>query len=122
MPSLDARYGSPSSMDARAAQNPDDRVDQVLAGLRAENDDFSNHQLPAGGEQLAGASVAVGTERARTKAGRRQMNGSRVTVRIAGDLAEDPVAAASVGQGDSRTQLRLRQIREWERNDNYPAG
>ena len=94
----------------------------MLAGLRAESGDLGNHQLAAGGEQLTGPGVAVGAERARTEARRRQMNGSRVAVPIAGDLAEDPVAAASVGQGDSRTQLRLRQIREWERNENYPAG
>ena len=42
--------------------------------------------------------------------------------RSAGDLAEDPVASASVTQGDGRTQLCLRQIREWERNEDYPAG
>src|SRR5712691_6012804 len=104
MPLSDARHGS-SSMEARAPQNLDDRVDELLAGLRAESGDFSNHQLSAGSEQLARPGVALGAERAGPEARRCQMNGSRVAVRIAGDLAEDPVAAASVGQGDSRPQL-----------------
>jgi len=35
MPLFDA-YGSSSSVDARAAQNLDDRVDEQVAGLRLE--------------------------------------------------------------------------------------
>ena len=122
MPLFDARYDSLSSTDACAVQNPDNRIDELLAGLWPENGDFTNHQLSAGGEQLTRAGVAVGTERARPEAGRRQMNGARVAVRIACNLTEDLVAPASVGQGDGRTQLRLRQSREWERNEDYPAG
>ena len=122
MPLFDARYDSLSSTDTWAAQHPDHGIDELLAGFWPKNGNFTNHQLPAGSEQLAGAGVAVGTERARPEAGRRQMHGARVAVRIARNLAEDPVAPASVGQGDGRTQLRLRQIREWERNEDYPAG
>ena len=92
MPLFDARYDSLSSTDACAVQNPDDRIDELLAGLWPENGDFTNHQLPAGGEQLTGAGPAVGTERVRPEAGRRQMNGARVAVRIACNLTEDPVA------------------------------
>jgi hypothetical protein len=91
-------------------------------GLSMENSDFGNHQLVAGREQLTGTSVAVGPERTRLEAGWRQMNGLRVTVLIARDLAKDPVTPTSSGQGDGRAQLRLREIREGERNEDYPAG
>jgi hypothetical protein len=36
-------------------------------------------------------------------------------VRATCDLAEEPVPAARVGQADGRPDLRLRQIRKWER-------
>lgn len=43
-------------------QNRDDRADKLLAGLRAENGDFSNHQLAAGGEQLTGPERTARSE------------------------------------------------------------
>jgi len=57
------------------------------AAVRGSN--LSDDQLLARGEELARSGVALRAERAGSEAGRREMNGSRVTVRIAGDLAED---------------------------------
>jgi hypothetical protein len=94
----------------------------VLAGIRSQRGDFSYHQISAGSEQLAWPGIAVGAERARAEARWRQMHGSWVAIRIARNLAEDPVAAAGIGQDDGRPELRLRQIRERERDENYPAG
>jgi hypothetical protein len=109
-------------MFAWTAENPYDRVDDLVLGVRTEDGDLSNHQLLVGGEELTRPGVAVSAERARTEARRCQVNRSRIAVRVAGDLAEDPVATTSVGQSDSRTQLSLGQVREWERNENYRAG
>lgn len=109
-------------MCAWSSENPYDRVDHLVAGVSAEDGDLSNHQLLVGGEELAGPGVAVGAERARTEACRRQVNGSRIAVGIASDLAQDPVTATGVGQSDSWAQLSLGQVREWKRNEDYRAG
>src|SRR5438034_6006960 len=103
-------------------QDADDRADESLAGLGVENGDLSDHQLPAGGEQLARPRVAVGTQRARVEARRGQVNRPWIAVGIAGDLAENPVVSTGIGQGNGRTQLRLREIREGERDEDYPSG
>jgi hypothetical protein len=108
-------------MAAWASENPHNRVYDLVASVRAERGDLSHHQLLVGSEELARPGVAVRVERARTEARRRQVNRSRVAVRIAGDLAEDPVAATSVGQNDSRAQPGLGQVREWEGNEHYRA-
>jgi hypothetical protein len=116
---FDAPAGSATM---RNAQNRDDGFDEVLAGLGIQGSDFSNHQISAGGEQLAWSRVAVGAKRARGEARRWQVHGRWVAVWVARNLAEDPVATAGVGQDGGRPELRLREIGEREGDENYPAG
>jgi len=119
---FDAHAGLPSSTCASGTENADDRLDDLFAGVSGEDGDLGDHQLLAGGEELARPGVAVRPERPRTEARLRQLNSARIAIRVAGDLAEDPVRAPGVGQSDSRAQLGLRQVGEWERNENYRAG
>lgn len=101
------------------SQDSDDRVDKLYVGLGIQNGDLSNHQLTAGREQFARTRVAVGAERPESK-----LDTVKRTAResVARDLAEDPVVSTRIRQGDGRTQLCLREIREREGHENYRAG
>ena len=110
------------STTIRAVQNRDDRFDEVPVGLGHQGGDFSNHQISAGGEQLPWPGVAVRAKRARSKAGRQQVDSPWVAIWVTRHLAEDPVTTAGVGQDGSRPELRLREIGERKRDENYPAG
>jgi hypothetical protein len=110
------------STTIRAPQNRDDSFDEVSARLGIQGGDFSNHQISAGDEQFAWPRVAVRAKRARREARRRQVDGAWVAVSVARDLAEDPVTTACVGQDCGRSELRLREIGERERDEDYPAG
>lgn len=109
------------STTIRAAQNRDDRIDEVSVGLGHQGRDFSNHQISAGGEQLPWPGVAVRAKRTGGEAGRRQVDSPWVAIWVTGNLAEDPVTTTGVGQDRSRPELRLREIGERERDGNYPA-
>jgi hypothetical protein len=111
-----------SSTTIRAAQNRDDGFDEEPTGLGIQDGDFSNHQVSAGSKQLAWPGVAIGAKRARDEARRWQVDGARIAVWAARNLAEDPVPTAGVGQNGGRPELRLREIGERERDENYPAG
>jgi hypothetical protein len=52
----------PSSACARSSEDPYDRVDNPVAGVEGQSGDFGNHQLLAGGEELARPGVAVSAE------------------------------------------------------------
>src|SRR3990172_3488957 len=96
MPWFDARWDS--RLSRSAAQRADHRFDELLEGLVHQSRNLSDHQIRAGRKQLARPRVAVGAKRARSEARWCQVNGSWVAVRVAGDMTEDPITAAGVGQ------------------------
>jgi hypothetical protein len=108
MPWFDARWDS--RLSRSAAQSADHGFDELLEGLERQSRNLSDHQDRAGRKQLARPREADGAKRTGSEARWCQVHGSWVAVRVAGDLTEDPIAAASVSQDDSRPQLRLREI------------
>ena len=81
-------------------------------------------QRPAlmGGEQLARPREADPLERPLREVRGRKLLGKRVRVWIAGDLAQDEVAAPGISQDERRPILLSGQIREWKPNQDYGAG
>ncbi len=66
---------------------------------------------------LPGRRVALGPKRTAGEARLDQRNRSRVPIRVAGNLAENPIVTARVGEDNGRPQLCLRQIRKGKRHD-----
>jgi hypothetical protein len=92
---------------------------EILNGSLLEPTHGRPDEAVVGGEQLSRAGVADALKRAIGKSGIRQLEGAWISVRIARDLAEDVIASSRVGQHNGWTELRLRQIGEWEWNENY---
>jgi len=61
-------------------------------------------------EQLAGAHEALAAQAAGLERARAQKHSRGIAVRVASDLTENPVHAASMRQYDRRPQLRRRQV------------
>ncbi len=62
--------------------------------------------------------MAGGAERALNKIGGDNLDGAWIVVSFAGDLAEQPIAAATgFGQHYRRAQLGLAQIGKWKMDD-----
>jgi hypothetical protein len=78
----------------------------------AKNTNLSYHQTDAGGEQFAGTDKACCSESSTLEIIIGEDNRPRILVRVARDLAQNPVAFAGIRQHQSRSKLRLRQIRE----------
>ena len=75
-----------------------------------------------GSEQLAWARETDALERSLGEVSSSELHRERVGVRIAGDLAQDEVAASRITENERRTKLRSGQIRERKPNQNYGAG
>jgi hypothetical protein len=73
-------------------------------------------------EELPGSGIAGDEQTARVEVGLTEGNCQWVAVRIAGDLTEDPIAPSGGGKTHGRTDLRLRQIGERERDEYYFPG
>ena len=80
------------------SQKVDDCFNDALEGLLREATDLRYHETAASGEQLARTGIARHPEGARIKVSIRKGYGTRVCVRIAGDLAQNPVIPARVSQ------------------------
>ena len=87
--------------------------------VRAELAYLSRNQTRVRGEELAGPGIARLLETARSEAGRDQLDGSRVRVGIARDLAEKEVVPIRIGQDDRGSELAAAQVREGEPDENY---
>ena len=79
-------------------------------------------QALVGGEQLPKSSETHALQRADGKVRLAKLDGDRVTVRIARDLAQHEIATACRGQYQRRAQLRPGQIRERKADEDYCAG
>jgi len=72
-----------------------------------------------GSEEFSRSSVARYAEPTCLKIILRERDCALVAVRVAGHLAENPVASACTSQDDRRPKLRLREIGEGERDERH---
>src|ERR1035437_5394487 len=74
------------------------------------------------GEKFSGTRVTYQSQRAVCKIAGVQLNGSRVAVRLARYLTENPITTTGFGQHNCRAQFGCGQIGKWKVNDDYLAG
>jgi hypothetical protein len=70
-------------------------------------------------EQLAGAREAQALQATFVKVGFCQRHGKRISVRVAGDLAQEPIATPSISQQQRRSQLGGRKVGKRKRQQDY---
>jgi len=105
--------GRLNSLQARSlwlyttAKNVDYSVNNILKWLGLQLPHAPDHQAPVGGEQLAGAGVTGDVERASRKIIIDEGECAWITIGRAGDLAQNPIVPADIGQDDRRAQLGL---------------
>ena len=111
-----------ASVQEAASEEPNHSLDDGVVCLRREYASMARNDGGVGREELPGPSVAAAVEAARRERRCRDVESVRVSVRIAGDLAEDPVGVSARREDDRRPELRAGEVGKGKPDDDYDAG
>ena len=110
-PGRDSEYGHGLlSVSGACPQEPNYRRDYFFARFGLQPSCFRRQQALMSGEEFSGPDVAVELQRALGEVGSTQRHSGGISVGFAGNLAEYPVAPASLSQHHGRSELGTAQV------------
>ena len=99
--------------------NRDDFIRNLLERFGAEHTHLGDEKTLVRGKKLGRARVADEAKAPVVKIAVCELHSASVRIRLARDLAQNPVATLRRGEHHRWSALGLRQIRKRERNENY---
>jgi hypothetical protein len=106
----------------RVREKSHDRLQDGANLLRAQLPYLLKHQRLVRGEKFARPHVTGQRQTSADEIMPIQADGARVCLRLARDLAENPITAPDIGEHKGRADLALREIRERKRDEYYRTG
>ena len=104
------------------SQNVNYRFNNDMKGNGSEYTCLREYQFPACSEELSRSGITCDAQRTLSKTDLREFDGTRVSVRIARDLAQDQVTPAGISENHGRARFRQGKVGEGKRNDDYRSG